>query len=100
MCLHAQSLQLHLAPPPGAPNTSTADAGAASASAAAADEAAAAVATQARATEVEQRGKRYWGRQAVRPPEAAGVEAGAGQEVALDVVAPDPFVFSEGELQL
>ncbi|CAM9879965.1 unnamed protein product [Hapterophycus canaliculatus] len=90
MCLHAQSLQLQLAPRSGASNTSTAATSEAAA--------AAAVATEVSATEVARRGKRYWGRQVVKPPAVADV--GAGSEVTLDVIAPDPFVFVEGELQL
>lgn len=77
MCLHAQSLRLRLAPPDSA--------------------AAAAAATTAVGSEGGQtRGKRYRGRQVVQP--VVGGEGGGGE--VLEVVAPDPFVFADGELQL
>lgn len=88
MCLHAQSLRLRLAPPESA----------AASAAVAASEAAAATATAVAGSEGGQtRGKRYRGRLEVQP--VVGREGGGGEEV-LEVVAPDPFVFAEGELQL
>lgn len=97
MCLHAQSLQLQLSLPSSASNTSTA---ASSAEPPAPPAAAAAAATEVSATERARRGKRYWGRQVVKPAAAGVVGTGKSPEVLLDVVAPDPFVFVEGELQL
>ncbi|CAM9695901.1 unnamed protein product [Pylaiella littoralis] len=110
MCLHAQSLRLRLAPP-----TKAAAAAAAGPAAAArtqaqqhGSEGAATAAVTAPVTAgagsqggETPRGKRYWGRQAVRPAAAvAGLGEGGEGEVVLDVVAPDPFVFVNGELQL
>ncbi|CAM9194541.1 unnamed protein product [Ectocarpus sp. 12 AP-2014] len=101
MCLHAQSLTLRLAPPSDAACSDTEapakqeSGGGVSESAAAA----AAVSTEGASSQGGGgggRGKRYWGRQEVQPAKVAGGE----QEVILDVVAPDPFVFVDGELQL
>ncbi len=107
MCLHAQSLRLRLAPPQNAV-AAPADApapdvgGAAAETAAAETTAAAAAAAEAPAAAGsrggEARGKRYRGRQEVLP--VAGGGAGGEGEVVLEVVAPDPFVFVDGELQL
>ena len=82
MCLHAQSLRLRLAPPENA----------AAAAAVPGSEAVAGGGSEGGQT----RGKRYRGRQAVLP--VAGGESGEGE--VLEVVAPDPFVFADGELQL
>ncbi|CAN0409686.1 unnamed protein product [Ectocarpus fasciculatus] len=102
MCLHAQSLTLRLAPPSDAacsdteaPAKQEAESGGAAESTAAAP----AVSTEGAGSQGGGgggRGKRYWGRQEVQPARVAGGK----QEVILDVVAPDPFVFVDGELQL
>lgn len=91
MCLHAQSLRLRLAPP-----ERTAAAAAVPASEAAATAAAEEGTAVAGAEGGLTRGQRYRGRQEVQP---VGGGEGLGGEV-LEAVAPDPFVFADGELQL
>lgn len=99
MCLHAQSLTLRLAPPSDAACSDT-EAPAKEENGGAAESTTAAVSTEGAVSQGGGggggRGKRYWGRQEVRPARVAGGK----QEVILDVVAPDPFVFVDGELQL
>lgn len=90
MCLHAQSLRLRLAPPEST-------AAVAAAADAPASEAAAVATAVAGSEGGQRRGKRYRGRQEFQP--VAG-EGGGGDGEVLEVVAPDPFVFADGELQL
>lgn len=99
MCLHAQSLRLRLAPPQKAA-AAPADAAAPHVDGVAAATAAAVPAAAAAADSPggKARGKRYRGRQEVLPVASGG--AGGEGEVVLEVVAPDPFVFVDGELQL
>eukprot|EP00903_Cladosiphon_okamuranus_P021476 g19743.t1 len=88
MCLHAQSLRLRLSPP-----ASTAAAAGVPASEAT-SAGAAAVAKGCKGAQ--ERGKRYRGRQVVQP--VVGGDGGVGE--ILEAVAPDPFEFVDGELQL
>lgn len=99
MCLHAQSLRLRLAPPAPLDTASTSPAPPPGAEDDGADAAATRVDTATEAVGGDP-GKRGSGlRHKGRPAWPAG-RALVGEECVMEAVAPDPFVFVDGELRL